>query len=98
MQRLRGYLSTWELQQRYKTCSDPVEAKRWYLLWQVSRAETVKEVALQMDIDYDYALSIVRKYNRCGPSILKDNRKLTWRSRRALRQEIEQNRPDIFND
>ncbi|WP_013324195.1 hypothetical protein [Gloeothece verrucosa] len=96
MQKLRDYLSSKELQQRYQNSQDPIEAKRWYLLWQVSISETVKEVAQKMDINYDYALSLVRKYNRCGPIIVRDNRKLSWKLRKALRQEIQKNRENFF--
>lgn len=98
MQKIREYLSTKELHQRYQNCKDPVEAKRWYLLWQVSLSETVKEVALKMNLNYNYALSIVRKYNRYGPIIVQDNRKLSWKSRKALRQANQKNNQSFLDE
>jgi len=34
---LASHFSTEELKEKYRTCLDPVEARRWHLLWKISR-------------------------------------------------------------
>ncbi len=77
MNRLRGNISKEELQFNYLNCSDPIESKRWRLLWQVSQSNTVREAAKILNMDYDYALNIVRRYNQLGPKTLKNHRRLS---------------------
>jgi len=33
---LASHFSTEELKEKYRTCQDPVEARRWHLLWKIS--------------------------------------------------------------
>jgi hypothetical protein len=35
---------------------DPVESRRWHLLWKVSQGWTVKNTALAVGINYDYGI------------------------------------------
>jgi hypothetical protein len=76
MNRLRGNLSEEELKRNYTNCLDPIESKRWRLLWQVSQSKTVREAAKVLQMDYDYALNIVRRYNQLGSKAFSHHRRL----------------------
>ncbi|MBP5977073.1 hypothetical protein HW132_31220, partial [Brasilonema sp. CT11] len=43
---LEVHLSTEELKRRYLDSSDPVESRRWHLLWMVSCGWTLKKAAM----------------------------------------------------
>jgi molybdenum-dependent DNA-binding transcriptional regulator ModE len=40
-----------------------VEGRRWHLLWKVSLGWSLKNSALAVGINYDYARKIVKRYN-----------------------------------
>ena len=61
---LASHFSSDELQQKYIKCQDRVESRRWHLLWKVSLGWTIKNSALAVGINYDYAKEILRKYNQ----------------------------------
>ncbi len=63
---LAQYLSSEELKKRYRQSRDPVEARRWHLLWKVSLGWSIKNSAVAVGINYDYARKIVRRYNKQG--------------------------------
>lgn len=64
------YLSAQELKHRYRQATDAVEARRWQLLWLISRQNTIKEAAEVMGINYDYARKIVKSYNQGGEAAI----------------------------
>ena len=64
-----------ELKQKYLKSKDPVESRRWHLLWKVSLGWTIKNSANAVGINYDYAKLIVRKYNESGEETVKNCRK-----------------------
>ena len=55
-----------ELKNRYLQATDRVEARRWHLLWLISKRKSIKEAAAVIGINYDYAKSIVSSYNQQG--------------------------------
>jgi len=63
---LEPYLSESELKQRYREATNPIEARRWQLLWLIARSKTIKEAATVIGINYDYARAIVKSYNQQG--------------------------------
>ena len=61
---LEPYLSATELKHRYRSATNPSEARRWQLLWLIALSKTIKEAAAVLGINYDYARSIVKSYNQ----------------------------------
>jgi transposase len=72
---LANHYSSDELKQKYIKSQDSVESRRWHLLWKVSLGWTIKNSALAVGINYDYAKEIVNKYNILGEKALKNSRK-----------------------
>ena len=72
---LANHYSTKELKNKYLKSTDPVESRRWHLLWKISLGWTIKNSAIAIGIDYDYAKKIVKKYNKLGEEGVKNGRK-----------------------
>ncbi|HEY9874867.1 MAG TPA: winged helix-turn-helix domain-containing protein [Candidatus Obscuribacterales bacterium] len=92
---LVNHLSSEALQQRYRNATDPVELRRWHLLWLISQHWYVKDAAATVGLNYDYARAIVHRYNREGTTSVSNRRRGHQRPRRALlnpaqQQELEQ--------
>ena len=86
---LEPHFSADELKTRYRSSRDPVESRRWQLLWLVCEHTTLTDAAKVVGINYDYAREIVRAYNRDGASGLRNRRKdpRPQQSRRLLSPE-----------
>jgi len=69
---LAAHLSTAELQERYRTCSDAKEARRWHALWLLSRDMTITAVAQLLGFHRNWVRSIVKRYNAAGPAAVLD--------------------------
>ncbi len=83
--KLVDYLAEDELKQKYRTCRDRVESRRWHLLWKISQSWTIKDSAAAVGISYEYAREIVRKYNVEGiKSVANKRRKVKAQGRPAL--------------
>lgn len=65
--RLEQHLPPNRLKSLYRHAPDRVEARRWHLLYLVSQQWTIKQAADVVGLSYDYAKTIVRRYNREGP-------------------------------
>lgn len=64
---LANHFQANELKHKYLTSKDPVEARRWHLLWKISLGWTIKNnSALAVGIDYQYAKKVLKKYNDLG--------------------------------
>ncbi len=72
---LEPHLSNDELKSRYLLSKDPVEARRYHLLWLVSENWSIKQAAEIISYNYDYAKEIVKKYNAEGEKSLANGRK-----------------------
>jgi molybdenum-dependent DNA-binding transcriptional regulator ModE len=72
--KLENHLNVEELKQKYKISQDTVEARRWNLLWKIALGWTIKNSALAVGIDYEYAKKIVKKYNESGVEGVKNKR------------------------
>ena len=72
---LAKHYSAEELKKRYLKSRDPVESRRWHLLWKISLGWTIKNSAIAVGINYDYAQEIVRNYNELGAKALKNGHK-----------------------
>ncbi len=63
---LASYLSSKELKKRYQKSKNPIESRRWHLLWKIAQGWTIKNSAIAVGISYGYAQRIVRNYNQHG--------------------------------
>lgn len=64
-----------ELKKRYRASRDPVESRRWHLIWLVSDHHSLTDAAIVVGLNYDYARDIVRAYNARGAEGLRNRRK-----------------------
>ena len=72
---IESHYSVDELKARYRACCDPVEARRWQLIWLVTEGKTLTAAAEAIAYNYDYAREIVRSYNTEGAAGLRNRRK-----------------------
>lgn len=98
---LMNYYSSEELKGKYLKSQDAVESRRWHLLWKISLGQTIKNSAIAVGINYDYAKEIVNKYNSVGEKGLENLKNkqqqqrggkkplLTPEQLKKLRQELE---------
>lgn len=63
---LASHLSAFELKRRYRQSKNPIELRRWHLLWKMFQGCTIKNSAAAVGISYGYAQRIVRSYNQHG--------------------------------
>lgn len=103
---LAPYQSSEELKQKYRTSPDSVESRRWHLLWKVSLGWSIKNSAIAIGINYDYAKEIVKKYNNLGAEGVKNPKNkrrkqsggrkslLTKKQFEKLKQELESQSDD----
>lgn len=83
-----------ELAERYRKSEDPVESRRWHLLWRIASGVTVQGSALIVGLNYQYAKRILKKYNELGEEGVKNGRKkekekVYARGKKALLNEEE---------
>lgn len=69
---LEPHLTLEDLKVRYRQARDTTEARRWHLLHLVAGGWTIKQSADVVGLNYDYAKEIIRRYNREGPSSIKN--------------------------
>lgn len=72
---LANHLKEDELKQKYITSQDPVEARRWHVIWLVAIGWTIKNSALAVGLDYQYAKKMIKRYNELGAEAVKNQRK-----------------------
>jgi transposase len=72
---LEPHFSADELKARYRASPDPVESRRWHLLWLVHTPMSLTDAAQVVGVNYDYARSIVQAYNREGAEGVRNRRK-----------------------
>jgi transposase len=63
---LATHFSSIELKYKYRISQDPVEIRRWHLLWKISLGWTIKNAAIAVGLDYQYSFKILKKYNELG--------------------------------
>ncbi len=81
---LKSYLTLDELRTRYRRARDTSEARRWQLIHLVAQDWTIKQAAQAVDLNYDYAKEIIRRYNQDGPEALKNRSQKRQISPRSL--------------
>lgn len=63
---LTPHLSEADLKQCYRSSKDPIESRRFHLLWLVSQGNTLTQAAAAIGLSYDYASRVVKRYNEQG--------------------------------
>ncbi len=78
---IASHFSSSELKKKYLKSKDPVESRRWHLLWKISQGWTVNKSAVAVGINYDYGKEILKKYNELGEKGVENqkNKKLRFR-------------------
>ena len=74
-----SHLSEAELEQHYRTVPDPVERRRYHLIWLVVRGYSLKAAAQVVGLNYDYAKDLLKAYNQEGAAALQNQRKVRHR-------------------
>jgi molybdenum-dependent DNA-binding transcriptional regulator ModE len=87
---LAKFLRNEELKTRYQSSTDPVESRRWHLLWLVSPRWYLLDAAESGGVSYSYARKVVYAYNQGGAEAIKNRRRGRQMSSRALLSAAQQ--------
>jgi transposase len=91
---LEKHLSDEELKTRYQSSTDPIESRRWHLLWLVSQRWYLLDAAASVGVSYSYARKVVYAYNQDGVAAIINRRCGRQMSRRALLNAAQQEELD----
>lgn len=80
---LEAYLSTDELEQRYRAAHEPHERSWWQILWLLARGETATAIAASTGYSAYWIGQLAKRYNVEGPAGMV-NRQHTHSRRTAL--------------
>jgi transposase len=72
--KLEPYLSTAELENRYREARDPVERSHYHIVWLIAQGKTTAEVMEVTGYSRDWIQQLSRRYNNRGPAALGDKR------------------------
>lgn len=72
---LMPHLTTAQLAARYKTTADAATARRWQLIWLISRGTTRDEAAALVGVSSRWASTLIARYNTAGSVGLADGRR-----------------------
>jgi transposase len=85
--RLAPHLTDDELEARYRRARDPVERSRWHFLWLLAGGMTATAVAAVTGYSAYWIGQIARRYNRAGPTSVRDRRHRAGERRLLLPEE-----------
>lgn len=68
------YLSSEELEDRYRKAHDPVERSHYQILWLISEGKTTSQVMEVTGYSRGWIQQLARRYNADGPQALGDRR------------------------
>src|SRR3954452_23059730 len=68
------YLSSEELEDRYRKAYDPVERSHYQILWLISEGKTTSQVMETTGYSRGWIQQLARRYNTDGPQALGDRR------------------------
>lgn len=68
------YLSSEELEDRYRKAHDPVERSHYQILWLISQGKTTSQVMEATGYSRGWIQQLARRYNADGPQALGDRR------------------------
>ena len=92
---LAPHLSSEELKQRYRTCDDPKESRRWHALWLFSTGTSIGEVSELVGFHRNWVRTFCKRYNAQGADAVSDQHRLNPGGRQpylppAQQQELEE--------
>jgi Homeodomain-like domain-containing protein len=74
---LQPYLTSSELEQRYRAAKEPNERSWWQILWLLSQDHTGREVATVTGYSPYWIGQIAKRYNSAGPDGMRNRRHAT---------------------
>jgi transposase len=101
--RLNPYLSAPQLRERYRTCTEVKEARRWHALWLISQGQSAQEAARTVGLCPAWVRRVVQGYNTDGPSAVRDGHsqnpggrrsRVSGKQQQHLSQRLERPPPD----
>jgi transposase len=69
---LAAHLTSDELKERYRTCRDAKEARRWQALWQLSLGISITQAAALTGFHRNWVRRLLQRYNTAGPDAIVD--------------------------
>ena len=69
---LNPYLRAPQLRERYRTCTEVKEARRWHALWLISQGQSAQEAAWTVGLCPAWVRRVVQRYNTTGPAAVRD--------------------------
>ena len=69
---LNPYLSSPQLRERYRTCSEVKEVRRWPALWLIRQGQSAQEAARTVGLCPAWVRRVVQRYNPNGPAAVQD--------------------------
>jgi transposase len=88
---LQSYLSTDELEQRYRAAKEPRERSWWQILWLLSRGQTAKQIADSTGYCRYWIGQLARRYNEQGPAGMQNRQHTTsWRPAPMVSVELQE--------
>jgi transposase len=102
--KLESYLTSEELEHRYRKAHDPVLRSHYQILWLISEGKTTRQVMEATGYSRGWIQQLARRYNAYGPGTLGDRRHqnpgakgralLTVEQREELREALTKPPPD----
>jgi hypothetical protein len=74
MTAIRPHLSIAELEQAYRTATEPIAKSHFHALWLLSRGYDIEETAEVLSFSTRWLRILIKRYNEGGPSQLGDQR------------------------
>jgi transposase len=69
---LNPYLSSPQLRERYRTCTEVKEVRRWHALWLISQGQSAQEAARTVGLGPAWVRRVVQRYHTAGPAAVPD--------------------------
>jgi transposase len=91
---LAAHLTSDELKQRYRTCRNAKEARRWQALWQLSLGHSIAETGFHRT----WVRNLLQRYNADGPQALRDQHTDNPGGRKAALTAAQQHELDAALD
>ena len=100
--KLHPHQTTKELEQTYRTATDPIERSHHHIIWLYAQHGNAEVVAALTAYSAVWVRELVKRYNHNGPTALRDLRHnnpgearlLTTKQQDALRKALERSTPD----
>ena len=71
---IKAHLSAAELEQRYKTATEPIAKSHFHALWLLSQGYDIDEMAEILSFSTRWVRILIKRYNEGGPGLLGDQR------------------------